>query len=248
MRCLGPLEAAWDDDPALSWPSRRGKTLFKYLVLHRGRPTLRDVLMDLLWPHAAPSLARNNLNVTMSGLRRSLAAGTGGPCVRFLQDSYLLDPELSIWVDVEEFARLLAVARRCAGAGDRPGFLRAARAADSLYRGDLFDDDPHGEWVQEPRRALREDHLEVLDELGQCYLEGNDHPACLRTCHAILAAEPERESVHRRLMRCYARQSRRHLALRQYDRCESALRNGLGTPPEGETLHLVEQIRRGLHV
>ena len=43
MRCLGPLEAEWEGaERPLAWPSRRGKTLFKYLVLQRD-PRLGEV-------------------------------------------------------------------------------------------------------------------------------------------------------------------------------------------------------------
>jgi DNA-binding SARP family transcriptional activator len=246
VRCLGPLEAEWEGaERPLAWPSRRGKTLFKYLVLQRDRRASREALMALLWPDADPAAARRNLNVTVHGLRRSMSGSSERSCVRFRDGAYVLDPELDAWVDVDEFGRLAASARRSARAGDTNGFVSAARAAEALYRGDLFEDDLYDEWLEGRRRELRDDHLDLLEALGECHLGRSDHTACAEACHAVLADEPERETAHRRLMRSYARQGRRHLALRQYERCITALRRALDVPPDAETLSLVARIRRG---
>ncbi len=243
VRCLGPLEVAWGADAVPAWTGRRCKTLFKYLVLHRRRPVPREVLMELLWPGASPPAARNRLNVTLYALRRALPAPGGRPLVRFSEGAYRL--ELDPWVDIEEFEALVASAWRCARRGDEDGFLVAARAAETLYRGDLFEDDPYEEWLQQRRRELREAHLSLLEQLSRSYLARGDHTACAKACRAVLDVEPEREAVHRVLMRSYALQGRRHLALRQLERCRSALRTGVGAVPDRETLALVDRIRRG---
>src|SRR4029450_6359282 len=116
--------------------NRRARSVLKYLVLHRGRSTPRDVLMDLLWPdsgpHAAvlwallwpappPQAARNNLNVAVHGLRRFLrGADERGAHVLFVDGVYPLNPELDLWVDLTEFEVHLAAGRR------RGGHLRAS--------------------------------------------------------------------------------------------------------------------------
>ena len=61
VRCLGRLHVAADGRPLGSPVNRRARSVLKYLVLHRGRSTPRDVLMELLWPDSAPDAARNNL-------------------------------------------------------------------------------------------------------------------------------------------------------------------------------------------
>ena len=246
VRCFGPLAVEWEGAPGrLAWPSRRGKTLFKYLVLQRDRPVPKEVLMDLLWPDAAAEVARRNLNVTVYAVRRTLSRSTGHSSVRFREGTYSLDPDLDAWVDLEDFTRLAASAQRSWRAGDARGFVSAARAAETLYHGDLFEDDLYEEWVQGRRRELREQHLGLLEGLGECHLRDSDYSACAETCHAILADEPERETAHRRLMCCYARQGHRHLAVRQYERCVAAMRTRLGAPPRAETSAVVARIRRG---
>src|SRR5262249_53586092 len=102
---LGPIRVAGDDRPVESWPRGRGRAVFKYLLAHRDRALLRDVLMDTFWPDAGPEAARNNLNVALHGLRQALRAADDVPIVIFQDGAYRLSPELQVWVDVEEFER-----------------------------------------------------------------------------------------------------------------------------------------------
>jgi hypothetical protein len=55
-------------------PGRRGRVLFAYLVLHRGRPVPRDELLMAGWGAEAPAAAGNALSVTLSKLRHGLGA------------------------------------------------------------------------------------------------------------------------------------------------------------------------------
>jgi hypothetical protein len=55
-------------------PGRRGRLLFAYLVVHRGRPVPRDELLMAGWGAEAPAAAGNALSVTLSKLRHGLGA------------------------------------------------------------------------------------------------------------------------------------------------------------------------------
>src|SRR4051812_40107814 len=56
-------------------PSRQGRLVFAYLVLHRGRPVGRDELIDALWPRRAPPSPDTLLTGLLSRLRGGLPAG-----------------------------------------------------------------------------------------------------------------------------------------------------------------------------
>jgi DNA-binding SARP family transcriptional activator len=60
----------------------------------------------------------------------------------------------------------------------------------------------------------------------------------------LLAMEPEREGWHRALMRVYAGAGERGLALRQFEACRRALREGLGVEPSRETRDLHAELLR----
>ena len=91
--CFGPFRAFRRDQPVQEWSSRKGKSIFKYLIAHRDRPISKEVLMDLIWPETPPEAARNNLNVAIYGLRQSLRqAGLSESTILYQDDCYLLNP------------------------------------------------------------------------------------------------------------------------------------------------------------
>ena len=245
VQCLGHF-AVFDGDRLLGpWPNRRAKALFKYLVLHRHRPVRKEVLMDVFWPEADAQAARNSLHVAIHGLRRYFREVHAGVShVLFREGSYMLDPRLPLWVDVEEFERLAA----SASALDRDGLAAQAlldlQAAAALYRDALFDDDPYEEWTLRRRRELEDTYVAVLERLSDHHLGARNFAACTKVARAILAIDPLCEDTHRKLMRCYARQGRRHVALRQYHDLARALREELNAPPAAATEELHERIRR----
>ena len=240
VRCLGPLRVV-TDGTSLGMPaSRRARSVLKYLLLHRGRSTPRDVLMDLLWPDASPSAARNNLNVAVHGLRRFLqGSGDRGGHVLFDDNGYLLNPELDLWVDLTEFEKHLNAGRRLGV----HGAVLELEAAEALYRGRLFEDDLYEDWTITPRQAAEDRYVDALVALAAHYRTLGDDLACVRVNRKILALQPMYEAAHRHLMHTYARLDQHHLALRQYRECVSVLRTELRVPPAPETTRLNELIR-----
>jgi DNA-binding SARP family transcriptional activator len=245
VHCLGPLQVFRGDERLDLGSSRRSRSVFKYLIVHRGRPVPKDVLMDVFWPDAAPDAARNSLHVAVHGLRRALRrSGEQASSVLFQDGAYALDPELDAWVDVEEFERAVAAGQRLAAARDADGAMVEYEAAQALYRGDLFDDDPYEDWMLSRRRWLRDAYLGLLSELGRYHLARGDHASCATLARQVVALEPYREDAHRDLIRCYARQEQWYLAIRQYRDCAQALRIAFNGVPAAETTDLYTRVLR----
>ena len=163
-------------------------------------------------------------------------------CV-FEDGAYRLDPWLAIRLDAEELERLAAAARVRRRSGDIEGAAAHLRSAVALYEGDLFEDDRYEAWIDPFRRDLAETHLAAVTGLAECELRMGDAGAAIGLCRRGLAVEPEREDLHRLLMRCYAQAGQRSLALRQLGLCAEAMRRSLGAEPGAETVALVERIR-----
>jgi DNA-binding SARP family transcriptional activator len=241
VRCLGTF-GVYDGERRLGpWSSRRAKVLLKHLVLHRHRPVPREMLMEAFWPDAWPAAARNNLHGAVHALRRFLRDVHGDiEHVVFEDGCYSLAAELDVWDDVTEFERLAREARR----SDPDRALELLEAADALYLGPLFDDDPYEEWMQPRRRELEAVRLEVLDLLREQHRERGALHAWAAAARRIVSSEPWREEIQRELMTCYARQGQGTLALRQYQDCATALRAGFGLVPGPETEELRARISR----
>ena len=243
--CLGTFRVYQDDQAVEGWQNSRGQSIFKYLIMHRTRPTPKEVLMDLFWPDATPEAARNNLNVAIYSMRRALRNGRPDfPHVIFQNDSYVLNPELNVWVDVEEFRELIITAQRSDQSGEQAKAIEARSTAEALYKGEFLADDRYEEWVQPLRQSLQSDYVTLLNILGHYYLGRGEYDLCSMMCNKLLAVDPCDEECHRNLMRCYSRQEHVHLALRQYHICVEALARELDVEPSTATTELYAEIRQ----
>jgi DNA-binding SARP family transcriptional activator len=244
--CLGPFRVHQDDKLITDWPSGKGKCIFKYMVANRGRPIPKDILMDLFWRDADPEAARNNLNVAIYGLRQAFRAVRADfSHVLFQDDCYLLNPDLAVWVDAEEFVRRYEAGQDLERRGKLTEAMREYEVAEGLYQGDFLEEDLYEDWLMLQREGLKDRYLVILDRLSKYYLEDRRYAICISICQKILAKDDCREDAHRQLMRCYSRQGQRHLALRQYHLCVEALAQVLDMSPMRETAALYHQIRRG---
>jgi DNA-binding SARP family transcriptional activator len=246
---LGKFRVVINDQAVGRWPASRGLAVFKYLLANHEWPTPREVLMDKFWPDAyEPELARNSLNVAISGLRRALRTLTDRPVIMFEGGAYQLNPDFRVWVDVEEFDRHLHRAQQLASYHQATAALGEYEAALNLYSDDFLADDPYEEWPVVQRERLRVAYLNALDRVSELHLERADYAACVSTCQTLLARDACREDIHCRLMVCFARQDQQPLALRQYQACVEALKTELQVAPAPATTQLYQRLRRREHV
>ncbi len=240
---LGPLEVAVREIRIARWGSQKNRTLFEYLVLHVDRPVRREVLMDLLWPGHGPASARNNLNVCLYSLRHTLhVPDLPDRHVLYRDGCYRLNPELTWWIDRDEFLSLIDSARAEAAAGRTGPAIASYERAIELYRGALFEDDPNADWFAPEQQSLAEVHLGALEDLAFLHLEARDLNAAGKTAQRVLRHDACRESAHRLLMRCYSCQHQRSLIVRQFRLCIDALRTELAVAPAEETVRLFHEL------
>ena len=200
--------------------------------------------MEAFWPGASPESARNSLNVALHDLRKVFRVRITTPVIEYHEGAYQFNPDLNLWLDVEEFERYLFASQRLENAGQLSLAVNELEVAASLYQGDFMADDPYEEWAVLDRTRLQIAYLDLLNRLSNMYFSQGQYSACVTLCQRILERDNCREDAHRRLMRCYSRQGQHHLALRQYQLCIQTLQNELGVDPEQDTLQLAERIRR----
>jgi DNA-binding SARP family transcriptional activator len=235
---LGPLELSVAGRHVVRWNSLKARAVFQYLLIHRGRPVRRDVLMDLQWPNHTYTSARNNLNVALYSLRNTLEGPWQGLRPILYQDGcYALNSELKWWIDRDEFLTAFSRAR-LVRSGHPVETISHYQKAVELYRGSLFEDDSNGDWYLAEQRHLNELYLQALESLGEIYLDLGELASAQKFAQLALAKDPCCESVHRLLMRCYAAEHKQQLVSRQYSICVQALRDELGVSPGTETLRL----------
>lgn len=240
---LGPFRVYQNDRLIDAWDSLKARSILKYLLAQGCMPVARDVLMDLLWPEAEAEAARRNLHQAIYALRQTLRqAQPDFQHVQFKDDCYLLNPEMSVWTDCEEFEKQVRAGRRLEIEGQIAAAKAAYGLAESLYQGDFLEEDLYEDWPRVQRAFLRNQYFDITGRLSKHYVRRGEFPMAAALCQKILARDNCREEAHRRLMECYQAQGQRHLAVRQYQICAAALREELDLSPSEETTALYERI------
>ncbi len=241
--CLGPFKVYQNEQPIHDWPNSKSKTLFKYLVTHRQRPITKEVLMELFWPNVDPDHARNSLNVAIYRVRQALSTGSSFPHILFQDNRYLLNPDLEVHVDVETFLAHVERGQTYAESGNDDGMIDEYKAAEALYRGEFLEEDRYEAWIAPIRERLQKDYLKLLDAMSRFYFQQEDYESCVGTCNKVLAVDACQEEAHRLMMRCYSRQKRTNLAVRQFHNCVDTLKRELGVVPSLSTVEMYQRIR-----
>ncbi|HEX8142043.1 MAG TPA: BTAD domain-containing putative transcriptional regulator [Pyrinomonadaceae bacterium] len=229
--CLfGRFSIQRDDTCLTQLDSFKVKEFFCYLLLQRNRSHTREALANLLWGESTTAQSKKYLRQALWQLQNALERKDESAVEPFLQVEpgwIRLNLQSDIWLDVDVFERAFAFVRCKPGDGPDAGKVKILRDAVQLYQGDLLEGCYH-DWCLYERERLQTMYLVMLDKLtGFCEVE-RDFEMGLNYAASILRYDRARECTHRRLMRLYYLAGDRTSALRQYERCVTALREELG--------------------
>lgn len=208
-------------------PGRRGRILFAYFVLNRGRPLLRDELLMAGWgPDAAPD-TRSALTVLLSKLRHSLGADR----LRGRTEIEVLFPQAT-FVDVEA---ALEGAHRAESSIAEGCWAQAWGPAGIAYHvaSRPFLTGLEAPWIDGWRRRMDDVRLRGVECFAAAGL-GLGGPALAQAeerARMLTALAPYRETGHRILMEALEQRGNIAEALRAYEQLRIRLRDELGTTP-----------------
>jgi SARP family transcriptional regulator, regulator of embCAB operon len=208
-------------------PGRRGRVLFAYLALNRGRAMPRDELLVAGWGEETPPESGNALSVLLSKLRH----GLGADHLRGRTEIELLLPQAT-FVDVEA---ALEGAHRAESAIAEGHWAQAWGPAGIAYHIATrpFLSGLEAPWIDQWRRRLEEVRLRGLECFAAAGL-GLGGPALAQAeerARMLTAIAPYRETGHRILMEALAGRGNVAEALRAYERLRVLLREELGVSP-----------------
>lgn len=238
------FSATYNDRPVECLGSRKVQELLGYLLLHRHRPHLREMLTTLLWTEIAAPQARKYFRQTLWRLQEGLHDQTALESARFLDvgtEWIQLDPAAPIWFDVDQFERRYALCQGTAGQDLTEHQLQAVRDAIDLYRGDLLEN-WYQDWCLFERERLQNILLILLDKLLDYCIAHQLSELGLEYGTLALRQDSTREKTYRRLMRLSYLAGDRTTALRLYHRCVEILMDELGVEPADRTARLYRAI------
>jgi DNA-binding SARP family transcriptional activator len=208
-------------------PGRRGRAVFAYLVLNRGRPVARDELLVAGWGEDAPAEAGNALSLLLSKLRH----GLGADRLRGRTELELVLPPAT-FVDVEAALEGAHRAETCIAEGR---WAQAWGPAGIAYHIATrpFLTGLEAPWIDGWRRRLEEVRLRGLECFAAASL-GLGGPALAQAeerARMLTELAPYRETGHRLLIEALAGRGNVAEALRAYERLRVLLRDELGIAP-----------------
>lgn len=243
IQLFGGLHASQQERRISRFRTQKTGSLLGYLAYHLGRSHPREVLIEMLWPDAAPESGRHNLSLALSSLRNQLEP-PGVPAGSVLLADHLsveLNPA-SVLTDVAAFEAMLRQAAQATNPEQRATLLM--QAAD-LYDG-AFLPGYYDEWIttEQERLALRfQEAVHQLVALRERDGAGGDSlSAVTGYARRALEADPLREEAHQDLIRLLLALGQPSAALRQWRDMERILDEEVGEQPGRASRHLLRQI------
>jgi ATP/maltotriose-dependent transcriptional regulator MalT/DNA-binding SARP family transcriptional activator len=246
INLLGPVDIYRDPlrpFAADAWTTRRAREIFCYIVAQRQRRASKDLIIDTFWGESEFDLIAKNFHPTISHIRKAL--NSNQPLkynfLLYRDNHYLLNPEYSYAIDIEEFDRLIAAAVKARRAGDGEKAVTCYERAVELYRGQFLagGDEP---WIDEHRAYFQEQHLQALEALVVSAQKNEEWARSLKLAAQILREDPYREDIYCLLMRTHAIQGNRVAVREQYETLRRLLDDELGVEPGVETQNAYRQL------
>ncbi|KEO82623.1 BTAD domain-containing putative transcriptional regulator [Tumebacillus flagellatus] len=248
VRTLGHFEVyrGLEEVGRKEWKREKSKQLFQLLVTRQGQLLQRDEIYDLLWPDVDEKTANRDFKVAMNALTNALEpkreARSESFFVERVDTAYRLNRQAAVWVDADEFKRLVAKGLAAAEQGESAAACRDLKTALALYRGDYLQYSPYLDWCAAERERLRTLHLRAQEVLATLRYEAGDLLTAVKCAEAILALDACWEPAYRMLMNCYAQLGKRNLLISTYKTCVAQLEEQLGLEPMEETVKLYQRL------
>lgn len=234
IHVLGPPSVRVDGREVRLRGRKPTALLYALAVRHDGLS--RAELCELFWGPGR----RANLRAALYQLRRA----SGGEA--WLDDDPHTDTvRLRGHSDLAEFERRFAADDHAGALALWPREALALRAGSCLLAGfDLPSAPSFLDWLDAERRRVHELVRACALRRAERLVEEGAFTAALSLLEELAAEDPLDEELHRRVMAAAWRGGDRARALRQYETCRRALREGLGLPPVQTTSELAEAIRQ----
>jgi LuxR family maltose regulon positive regulatory protein len=229
-----------------AWDRIQPRRLLVAMLSQRQETISKEVLIETLWPEEQPGSGENNFKTTLQRLRKTLEAEIdprfGSSYFHLHQNLLFFDEELCR-IDCREFAALAREGATREKAGDWKGALDTYARALDLYEGDFIPEERYAPWVELRRDDYRNILIDLLTRSAQLHERSGAFKKAEACLKRVIEADPLLEEAYRSLMTLYAEKKRYNEALRVFQACQKALKEGLRTQPDPLTRALHQGIR-----
>lgn len=244
IQALGEPTVSIHQEPVTHWRMARSMELCFYL-LDCARPMRKEAIISALWSEVDEQTTRTFYS-TVYYLRQALG---GESVITAKGGSYALRLDAlygdKVWYDVTAFKNYQAQSKQALDEQDDASARASYLAMVDLYRGDYVQPF-YSDWCAPRRDELRNAYLEARQQLALITWRAEELDESIVHWQHMLAIDNWLEEAHYGLMRCYARQGKRGLALRQYQRCKDVLEQEFGVAPKASIQNLYQRLMGSL--
>lgn len=226
---MGPLEVT-SGGQRLSLGGPRSQIALATLLLDVNRPVTAARLTEAIYEDSIPQTSRAQVQICISGLRRSFAAFGRPNIIDTVAPGYALRvPNESI--DYHRFDERIRQAREARRNGQLEEAVQYYRAGLVEWRGPAFDG-VGSRLVQTAADQLTERWITSNEDCIQLELELGRHHELAGELTALVATYPLRERLRGQLMLALYRSGRQAEALGAYRQAREAMLDELGIEPD----------------
>lgn len=246
INVLGPVDIFRDVSKPFApdaWTTRRARDIFCYIATSKHRRVAKDVLIDTFWPDDDPAVVEKNFHPTISHIRKALNSRQAFKqnFIVFRDGAYQLNPELSYFIDAEEFDRLVADAEAAKREKDDDRLRTSLESAYSLCRAE-FMTGVYEPWADERRNYYSEQLARVAGALAKNSLNDRRFAEAHKYAAEALKLDPYREDMHRLTMKVLAAQGKSAAVKKHFETMRSLLKDELGVDPSAQTQRLAAEL------
>lgn len=234
---LGEPTVLIDHTPITHWRMARAMELY-FFLLESKQPLRKDQIITALWQEAEDI---ERINQTFRSTVYYLRQVIGEACIVQRSGLYRLDLRGEFWYDVSAFEEQQRIAKVALEEGDEEGAMQAFQNMVDLYRGDYVQPF-YSDWCIWRRDGLRKALIDAHQQLALITWNREAWDESRLHWQHVLAIDPCMEAAHYGIMRCYIRQGKRDLALRQYQRCSAELYEQLKVKPGAALQKLYQRL------
>ncbi|MEO7020990.1 MAG: tetratricopeptide repeat protein [Ktedonobacteraceae bacterium] len=228
-----------DTVPITHWRMARSLELYFFLMDY-GRPARKEQIITALWNDVD-----NNSDQTLRSAIYYLRKTVGNACIMYNAGYYVLDHaslyDDRVQYDVALFQTRYQEAKNALAHENDTEAEQALKPMIDLYQGDYVQSF-YSDWCNLRRDELRQIYMDGRQQLALLTWRQERLDESIVHWQHLLAVDDCLEDAYYGLMRCYMRQGKRKLALRQYQRCVDILQEEFSVAPKPSLQKLYQRL------
>lgn len=219
------------------WRTAKAKELFAFLLQHRGKPVLKDIILDLFWPETEIDKGFSHLYTTVYQIRKMLKTVNFNIKITSIDNNYLLDLN-GVRLDVEHWEQQVSLLPPLT-----KETLPLHEEILEMYQGDYLAEDGYL-WAESERERLRSVWLTQILKVTDYLVSLGKYTEAIAYYHRVQEIFPFLEENYFMLMQMYAKLGDRNSVETQYNSLKKMCETEFGVEPGDEIQAWYKQWRR----